>query len=110
MNATGSAAPRPTHRSQRSPATVLPPGGEQRQASTEGRERRFNVRANGEYAAGKIEIGWKSSLIAVFNDADVQDQSTVTIGFSFAGTCFSAISFKRVDRSGRNLGTRGFNT
>ena len=32
---------------------------------------------------------------------------STTIGFSFAGTCFSAISFKRADRSGRNLGTKG---
>ena len=29
-----------------------------------------------------------------------------TIGFSFAETCFSAIYFKVVDRSARNLGTR----
>ena len=32
----------------------------------------------------------------------------VTIGFSFAGTCFSAISFKWADRSERNFYTRGF--
>ena len=31
-----------------------------------------------------------------------------TIGFSFAGTCFSAICFKRANRSGRNLSTRDF--
>ena len=31
----------------------------------------------------------------------------LTIGFSFAGTCFSAISFKQADRSERNLGTKG---
>ena len=31
-----------------------------------------------------------------------------TIGFSFAGTCFSAIFFKRTDKSGRNLVTSGF--
>ena len=30
------------------------------------------------------------------------------VGFSFAGTCFSAISLTRADRSGRNSGTRGF--
>ena len=33
-----------------------------------------------------------------------------TIGFSFAGTCFSAISIKRVYGSGRNLDTRGLST
>ena len=31
-----------------------------------------------------------------------------TIGFSFAGTCFSAISFKWTNRSGRNFSTRAF--
>ena len=31
-----------------------------------------------------------------------------TIGFSFAGTCFSAISFEWADRSGLKLGTRDF--
>ena len=33
--------------------------------------------------------------------------SSTTIGFGFAGTCFSAISLRRTDRSERNLGTRG---
>ena len=32
---------------------------------------------------------------------------TSDIGFSLAGTCFSAISLKGTDRSERNLGIRG---